>query len=252
MIVFIKNTGFKYIVFAIMTIIAPSIANARSCNSDDRDKAHHFSEIAGKKVVDEYGGGRNVNVELVQCEFNNYSKEFRLKVEIYWSGSVFDSEKYNSDGIMKISSNGSRSQYSETYANQNLKDWKGLRTFLGGVNSIMELGALERETNQRLGFPIRFENRCDKTLKLAIRYLKNNDEWETKHWWEFEAGEKSMLLSNGEKIRTNNSIIYFYAQTSDGRIKTSGDFPVKINGKEYKMKKLEDDEGTTDISLACP
>ncbi len=107
-------------------LLMSSAVLASPCSNAQKDKAYYFAEKAGRKIVGEYGGGNNINTRLVECEYNTYSNEFRLKVDITWNGSVNQNNFYNSEGVLKLSSTGKNTNYSETYANTNLRDWKDL------------------------------------------------------------------------------------------------------------------------------
>lgn len=223
-------------------------AMAASCNSDQRDKAQYFADISGEKIVSEYGGGQNINTTVNKCEFNSYSNEFRLKVEITWNGVFFSNEYYNSDGVLKISEDGSSSKFSETYANANLREWKSTRSFFGGV---VELGKLANESSKKNRFSIEFENKCDEILRIAIHYKDFNGNWKTEYWWEFDPGEKAYLNSGNIRLKTKNTFFYYYAESLDRRIKSNGNRSIEINGKNYQMKKYVDNSPVASFSLSC-
>jgi hypothetical protein len=120
-----------------------SLCHARSCDRDEYDKAEYFAEIAGKKVVDKYGGGRDVRVRMNSCNYNSYSGIYKTKIEIYWNGAIFRSNKYNIDGELQMKSDGSRTEFSETYANDNVKDIRFMGYVAGGI---IVLGAIVVES----------------------------------------------------------------------------------------------------------
>ncbi len=101
---------------------------------------------------------------------------------------------------------------------------------------------------------IYFKNKCSDNLKLAIRYRYNDDSWITKSWYSFDGNEGSYLSSGGINLRTNNSIVYIYAEIPNGNYTWIGDHSKSINGKYYKMREYKmtiDSDGDYYISLNC-
>jgi tetratricopeptide (TPR) repeat protein len=98
-----------------------------------------------------------------------------------------------------------------------------------------------------------FTNSCGHPLRLAIRYTVGNDHWETKGWWEFKPGKASYLVSEGKKILANNAVWYFYAETTDGsHLAWTGEATTaSLNGKKFKMKRLEDKHGDSNWTVTC-
>ena len=120
---------------------AASPVLAGPCTSDEYDKGDYFLQQICKKIAATNDGDSNVVVQMVNCDYNSYSNEFRMAVGIYWSGS-FSGDPYNIDGEVKISGNGGSYEFAETYANQNLKDW---RVFKGFVVAAVVVGAIATE-----------------------------------------------------------------------------------------------------------
>lgn len=118
----------KSIVIALALGTATPVL-AGSCTENEYDKADYFLQQIGKKIAAKNDGDTNVRVSMVNCDYNSYSNEFRMAVGIYWSGT-FSGDPYNTDGEVKISGNGGTYEYSEAYANQNLKDWRVLKGFV--------------------------------------------------------------------------------------------------------------------------
>lgn len=119
-----------------------SLIHAGSCDSDEYDKGEYFAEKAGIKMVDKYGGGRNIRVIMRSCKYNSYSGKFKIKIEIYWDGSMFSDNRYNIDGELKLNSDGDNVEFSETYANDNVKDIRFWGYVVGGA---VVLGAIATE-----------------------------------------------------------------------------------------------------------
>lgn len=101
-----------------------------------------------------------------------------------------------------------------------------------------------------------FKNNCSQPIRLALRYRNPADNWETNGWWSFEADEGSYLASNGERIRSNNSVFYYYAEvTASGYDASwSGDESREFSGRTLPMKETElspDSDGDYTLSLSC-
>jgi len=106
--------------------------------------------------------------------------------------------------------------------------------------------------SQSGGYPFFFENNCDRTVRVAIRYRDVGGYWKTVGWWKFAPGKSSYLASNGKRLLTKNTIWYYYAEATDGSgYYWGGDYPVDYNGTKLEMKKLRDDEGDSNWSIVC-
>lgn len=131
-------------VLIIFGLLLNTHAHARSCNSDEYDKADYFSSKAGMKIIDGYGGGKNQRIIMRSCDYNSYSQLFKVKVEVYWNGAVFGGNEYNVDGELSLNSSGGLVNFSKTYSNENLKEL----AFAGGVvGGAVLLGILLNESN---------------------------------------------------------------------------------------------------------
>ena len=126
-----------------MIVTLSSQAYARSCDREEYDKAEYFAEKAGRKMVDKYGGGSDIRVNMSSCSYNSYSGIFKTKIEVYWSGVMFSSNKYNIDGELKMKSDGRQAEFSETYANSNVEDIRFWGYVAGGA---VILGAIAAES----------------------------------------------------------------------------------------------------------
>ena len=183
----------RILAFLLVIFSCASLTNASPCSNYDRDRAHHFAEIAGEKIVHEYGGGRNIRVSLYDCDNNTYSNEFRLKIGISWNGSINASNYYSSEGLLKLRNDGSKSSYSESYANQKLKDWKSTRLWLGGA---IVLGALAAEANDK-GFYV--NNKCKYDARFFVRYKNISGDWVNSGWYNFTSRNKRIRLLSKDK-----------------------------------------------------
>lgn len=248
----IKRSISPMLVLAAAPVVFYSSAvDARSCSSEEYDKADYFAEKVGKKIIESYGGGNNERVTLKSCEFNSYSAKFKIRVEVYWSGSMFSSNKYNVDGEITMNEDGSGADFSKTYSSDSVDDLTFTRGLLGGA---LVLGALAAEngSSSSSGYRLKYTNNCEHPLRLLIRYRDVNGEWVRKGWWTFDEGESSYLSSKNGLLKTKNSVLYYYVEsTDDSGIMTDGDYDYSFSGKTYPMRKVTDDDGDTEWSSSC-
>lgn len=225
---------------------------ARSCNSYERDKAEHFAEKAVGNLISKYGGGQDERFEISEYNINSYSGKYKLKIEIYWNGIIIRSNQYNIDGVLEFESDGSNAVFSQTYANQNVKDLKLWGTIAGGT---ILLGILASEVSSVSdnGYSLHFTNHCCKTLRLAIHFKNlSTGEWETRGYWVFAPGESAYLLSSSQRLKTNNATLYYSVVPEDGSyINFKTDYSFDLRGNTLKMKKITDESGDTEWSYSC-
>lgn len=111
----------------LITLLTTVTAYAQNCSSYDQDKMAYLSERYGKQLVrSKYDGGQNIRVSVTSCQYNSYSEQYNVGIDISWNGSI-SGKYYNSMGTMKVDS--SNITYNETYRNKNLSDyafWRGM------------------------------------------------------------------------------------------------------------------------------
>lgn len=122
-------------VMCMLGIVICSSAWARECN--DTSRVQRFAEQEGRRIAKYYDGGRNLRVRVMNCDFDENRDRYTINMHTYWDG-VLSNKVYNVDGILKIDLDGSNPHYKETYSNQNLKDWVGLKTGLSVLDAIMK------------------------------------------------------------------------------------------------------------------
>lgn len=92
-------------------------------------------------------------------------------------------------------------------------------------------------------------NVCGQEIAIAVRY-KATSGWTTTSFVNVRAGG-----SRDRVASTNNSIIYFYAQSLSGKHKWAGDVNHKVDGQVYGMKKkqleLDSERNRYVLSLSC-
>lgn len=100
-------------------------------------------------------------------------------------------------------------------------------------------------------YDYKFTNNCNKRVRLAIHYKDTNNKWRTEGWWIFRPGESSYLTSSGRRIKSKNSIWYYYAEVVNGRERWSGDHTYSLDGRHFPMKKKRDTKGTNTWAISC-
>ena len=104
-----------------------------------------------------------------------------------------------------------------------------------------------------------FKNNCRYPVRLAIHYRKTNGEWTTEGWWNIAPFKETYLASKGTRLTTNNSIWYYYAETTDGsRQYWKGDYPISFGTffgtsfeRKLPMRKMQDNKGDKNWSISC-
>lgn len=99
---------------------------------------------------------------------------------------------------------------------------------------------------------LRVTNKCDKSFRIAIEFRDASLTWTTWGWWTFEPGQSSFVSYDGRRLRSNNSVFYFYA-TGDG-LEWKGESPGTVDGKDYKFRKIKlpvKPDDTFELALTC-
>ena len=125
----------------ILSFSMSTQAFAGTCSRHEKDKVEYFAENAAKKIVDGFGGGRDIRVSVESCNYNSYSKKYKTQIEIYWNGAAFRNNEYNVDGQLKMKKNGSGAEFAQTFANQAVKDLVFWATLAGGAIVLADLAA---------------------------------------------------------------------------------------------------------------
>jgi uncharacterized membrane protein len=104
---------------------------------------------------------------------------------------------------------------------------------------------------------LHFKNNCPSPVKLAVRYRDENENWVTGGWWRFDGREGAHLRrsSTNSRVLTNNSIVYYYAETTGGKRATwSGNTAKRFGNTTLPMKRKEmrqNSDGTYLLSINC-
>lgn len=134
--------------------------------------------------------------------------------------------------------------------------------YLGNPSSLQQasLSLVEQSRSILQKFPkqLYFRNKCKFPVRLALRYLQPSDEWITDGWWSVDANKSAYLLSdNNKRIRSNNSIFYYFAEITTDPHKNytwSGDEEREFRGRALPMRKTTlstDSDGDYELSITC-
>ena len=99
---------------------------------------------------------------------------------------------------------------------------------------------------------ITFRNSCVRDdVRIYVKYLTTDDRWRTRGPWVFEYGERANLVSNGDTLWTNNSIVYYYAETLDGDVSWEGNQRVEYGDDDLNMREYRTSSDSISINLTC-
>lgn len=106
---------------------------------------------------------------------------------------------------------------------------------------------------ESVGNSIAVRNRCNRPIRVAVRYQRSDGKWMAKGWWTFSPGEFANLESSGQRLRTFHDQVYYFAETTDGRSRVvwSGDHVETVGGRVVPMRSYRDSTGTRELSLTC-
>jgi antitoxin component YwqK of YwqJK toxin-antitoxin module len=157
---------------------------------------------------------------------------------------IGDYEKYYENGDLqekgKYTNNNNRD--GEWYFNIDYKRNKYLREFFtseGKYKVIFKNGKpiKHKDVNSQFDsiedefYKLVFKNNSDRKIQVAIRYKNLEGVWESKGYYNFKPKEEGIIG------KTKNRIYYYYAFSTDGKYKWSGDEPKTIRGEQYDFKK---------------
>ena len=120
------------------------VAFAGECSSLERDRMETMGEKAGRKLVGDYGGGRDIRVRVGQCFHNRYSEQWKADIRVEWNGAFFRSNHYELAGELRVADRSGESEFSRTSANDALE---GLEFFGEMAATAIVLGALASESD---------------------------------------------------------------------------------------------------------
>lgn len=101
---------------------------------------------------------------------------------------------------------------------------------------------------------IQINNRCQEKVDVAVRVLTLRGEWRNYYWFRIEPQTLTVLDHDGIPIRSDNDIVYYYAEAVDSDRKWTGSKRHFINNDYYYFRERdipEDDEGFHTIPISC-
>ena len=104
----------------------------------------------------------------------------------------------------------------------------------------------------------RLQNACVDTARVALRYKDAaTDEWRSAGWYRVEPGKWMRPTLGGRRLRTDNTVFYFYAATVDGKSvwagksKNKADRTYIFRGHEFRFREIRDAQGDRNLRLTC-
>lgn len=211
-----------------------------------------FEDGSGKMRVRFYSDGTKMVEQTMKVENTEYGLRLTGYNPVY-PGTTTSHPTYNADNFyISIDENGN---YSITNIDDAGVSAKTYIEQIEGTYSIKNfLEDFDWSLNSNPDRKIYFKNQCNDNLTLAIRYRSNDNDWTTKSWYTFDADKGAYLNSNGNRLKTNNSTIYIYAEIPNTNYTWSGNKSRSIDGTYYDMREYEmtiDSDGDYYISLNC-
>lgn len=98
-----------------------------------------------------------------------------------------------------------------------------------------------------------FENKCSRQIRLVLNYRGIDGNWRTDGFWNLDGGFSGYLQdANGNNLRTNNGVWYYYADTTDNsRLEWRGNQYFEYAGIQFPMIELRSDSGNNSWSITC-
>lgn len=107
------------------------------------------------------------------------------------------------------------------------------------------------------GREIYFRNSCRYPVRLSLRYREPSGEWITKGWYNFSGNQGNYLSSEGQRIRSNNSAFYYYAEITQEPhtdYSWSGDEDRAFQSRTLPMRETSlspNSDGVYTLSIQC-
>lgn len=198
---------------------------------------------------------------VYDVDYSSYSKKYLITMSAFWKGKLCllctGEETFEIKGKLSVKRDGSNYSFFETERNDAVKgaltqdQIEMIGDLIDIASEVMQETEVEPASS---GHQIKFNNKCHRKISLAIEYRYNSKDWTTKYWYSIDPYENTFLSSNGNILKTNNRIIYYYATIPDTEFKWSGNESRYFDGNYYKMKEYtmtQDADGNLVISLTC-
>ena len=99
-----------------------------------------------------------------------------------------------------------------------------------------------------------FTNECHNEVKIAVRYKDAKQGWRTRGWWTFDGDESAYLTSNGDRLKLDSSIVYFYGEGTKTFNFWLGDDDKPFRNDYLPMKKTKlsrRDNNSYKLGISC-
>lgn len=111
--------------------------------------------------------------------------------------------------------------------------------------------------SEDVGYPLFVKNTCHLPLNIGLTYLDLEGEWRNFAWWSYEPGEEAYPMYGNSRIRSRNSVFYYYAETSgsSGHLEWGGPIELVYGGNTYRGRKAQlnlDDNYNYILDFSCP
>ncbi|MBV7333778.1 DUF1036 domain-containing protein [Chloroflexi bacterium TSY] len=213
---------------------------------------------------------------------NNCSESIRLalryrqptgewRTEGWWTVDARKKTYLTTENSGRIKSNYHVFQYYARLANVGGISWSGDKPieFQGKIlsmrqqelipnsegNFVLSLSCPNIPSSSSTDYKVYIQNNCSHPIRVALRYEQLSEGWRTGGWWNIDANDGTYLSLNGERVRSNNHIFYYYAELPDvASYRWSGDEKVEFNGTTLSMIEkalsLNDDDDFV-LSINC-
>ena len=133
------------IIFYFLCFCFCNNTQAQYIRSKHESLVNAFAKQAAYKLMKQIcpNTGKDDRVKIIEWVFDEYKNEYEIKMEAYWRGSPWafaDTQDYEIDGILTVSTNGNTTSFNQSYENRAVKVTKQNISWLKGT--VFTLGAL--------------------------------------------------------------------------------------------------------------
>jgi hypothetical protein len=124
---------------ALAGILLAGHARAEPCDGERRAVGQRLMRAAAQKIVGGYGGGQDLRATMMQCDFSPSTRDYAITMQVQWNGVLIRQNRYVVRGDLRASSDGGRSDFAMTDANNNVQRLRFWKTMAAGA---IKLGPL--------------------------------------------------------------------------------------------------------------
>lgn len=204
--------------------------------------------------------GYSPSYYIYDVDYSSFSQSYLIKMSAIWKGKLCllcdGEETFEIKGRLTVKKDGSSYNFYETERNSAVRGAltpNKIEMYGQLVEAFSETSTTNYTHNTYSQRKVYVRNECGESIKVAIRYRYNDDDWTTNYWFEVKPNGGSYLYyNNGSKLTSNNSIVYFYAKSNN--YYWSGDKSRKVGTEYYKMREYTmtvDSDGDFVLRLNC-